>query len=128
MHSPKFISFTSSCEDSSFLSSFQLPNLHWSSTVSFNLNDGNVEIRLTKIISSNGSNCSSCFSLTDGLSVTYDELKKILKCVGFLVILIFTMAVLWIAYLWWDHNNNHYKQVEEDEIITWKRKIFPFMS
>ena len=122
-------SLSSDCEESSKLIPFPLAldGLRKSSTVSFNIDDENVEIELTGNRSSNGSIFSSSSSLNDELSDTYTEFQKTIKCVGFLVILIFIMSAFWIAYLWWDHVNNHHQHGEADRIMSWNRKIFHFV-
>ena len=109
------------CEEKIELTPLPLCDLHKSSTVAFNIDDGIVETELTVLRLSNGRNSSN---LTNKLSDTYKNFKKTIKIFCLLVIAIFLMAALWIAFLWWDHINNHHEHGKSDQISTWKRKIF----
>ena len=111
------------CEETIELTPFPLCDLHKSSTIAFNIDDGIVKTELTDLRSYNGSICSSSFSFTNELSDTYKNFKKTIKIFCLLVIAIFLMAALWIAFLWWDHINNH-EHGKSDQITNWKRKIF----
>ena len=112
------------CEETIEITPFPLCDLHKSSTVAFNIDDGIVKTELTDLRSSDESICSSSFSLTNELSDTYKDFKKTIKIFCLLVIAIFLIAALWIAFLWWDHNNNYHEHGKSNQISTWNRKIF----
>ena len=114
------------CEETIELTPLPLCNLHKSSTVAFNIDDGIVKTELTDSRSSKGSICSSSFSFTIELSDTYKNFKKTIQIFCLLVIAIFLMAALWIAFLLWDHFNYHPEHGKSDQSSTWKRKIFSF--
>lgn len=103
-----------------------LCDLDKSSTASFNIDDGIVKTELTDLRSSNRSNCSSNSSLTNEQNDIYKDFMKTIMFFCLLIIAIFLMAALWMAYLWWDHIIDHHERGELDQISTWKRKIISF--
>ena len=111
------------CEESTEL--IPLCDLHKSSTIAFNIDDGIVKTELTDFRSCDGSICSSSSSLTNELSDKYKDFKKKIKILLLFYFVIFIMAPLWLAYLWWDQTNNDQEHGEADLISTWNWKIFP---
>ena len=109
------------CREMSKHPKFPIGEMHRSSTIAFNLDDGLCKMELLKTRNSTGSICSSNTKNTSMLSCTSIRFNKMMRR-------IFLISILWIASLCWDHVHNYKEQVEADPIIKWKRKIFPFMS